>query len=225
MADEQQTPPNLAPQPTELDLLKDRAKVMGITHSNNISVETLKAKIAAKLAGEPDPEQSSDSMTSTISTPAEPTPPNPFEMAARDQRDTIKAAPKVEEPVRQLSLRQYLIQEQMKLIRVRITNLDPKKKDLPGEIITVANEHLGTVRKFVPFGEATENGYHLPMCLYNFLKARKFVSVTTKRDKKTGHIDVSNRDVAEFSLEVLEPLTSEELRELAVAQMAAGSVD
>lgn len=224
MADEQQTPPNLAPQPTELDLLKDRAKVMGITHSNNISVDTLKAKIQAKLDGQPDPTE--EKPAAPAPAPAAQAQPNPFEMAAREEQASIQAAQKVEaEPVRQLSLREHLIRENMKLIRVRITNLDPKKKDLPGEIITVANEHLGTVRKFVPFGEATENGYHLPMCLYNFLKARKFVHVQTKRDKKTGHIQVSNRDVAEFSLEVLEPLTQEELRELATAQLAAGSVE
>lgn len=221
MADEQQTPENLAPQPTELDMLKARAKVMGITHSNNIKPETLAAMIEAKLKGEDVPSETAEAPAAS---PA-PAQPNPLDLAARDERESIQAAAKVEEPVRQLTLRQHLIQEQMKLVRVRITNLDPKKKDLPGEIITVANEHLGTVRKYVPFGEQTENGYHLPMCLYNFLKARKFVSVTTKRDKQRGTIEVSNRDVAEFSLEVLEPLTKEELRELATAQLAAGSVE
>jgi hypothetical protein len=219
MADEQQTPPNLAPQPSELELLKQRAKLMGIEHSNNISVETLRQKIEAKLKGESEQE--------TPATPPVPTPsePNPFAMAARDEADTIEKVLAVEEPVRQLSLREWIIQEQMKLVRVRITNLDPKKKDLPGEIITVANEHLGTVRKFVPFGEATENGYHIPMCIYNFLKSRKFTHVQTKRGQNTHQIIVTNRDVAEFSLEVLEPLTREEIRELATAQLAAGSVD
>ena len=40
-------------------------------------------------------------------------------------------------------------------------DLDPKKKDLPGEVVTFANEYLGTVRVFVPFGEQTEDGWHI----------------------------------------------------------------
>lgn len=212
MADEQ-TAPNLAPQPTELELLKERARVMGITHSNNITAETLKAKIAAKLAGEADPEA-----------PVVPAQANPFEAS---EQATIRQAMAVEkpDPEERLTLREHMIREHLKLIRLRITNLDSKKKDLPGEILTVANEHIGTIRKYIPYGEQTENGYHVPWCLYNMLKNRKFVSVTTKTDKATGQIHTTTRDVPEFSLEILEPLTRDELRELAIAQAAAGSVD
>ena len=37
--------------PSELDLLKARAKMIGLTFSNNISVETLREKIRAKVDG------------------------------------------------------------------------------------------------------------------------------------------------------------------------------
>lgn len=197
----------LAPQaPSELDILKERAKVMGITHSNNITVETLKAKIQAKLNDEPEvPEKDSDEANEQVI--------NPLESNADV---TVPSRPK--------TLREQIIEEQTKLVRCRITNLDPKKKDLPGEILTVANEYMGTIRKYVPYGEATDNGYHIPFCIYQMLKDRKFVSITTKRDPRTGHIQTNTRDVAEFSIDVLPPLTAEELHDLAQAQIAAGSV-
>lgn len=219
-----ETPPNLAPQPSELDMLKARAKLMGIEHSNNISVETLKAKIEAKLAGETPKQEAA---------PATP-PVNPLDMA-RDAdvaapgrtMDTETAAqvvkPEPEAPKRELSIRQYLILNEMKLVRCRITCLDPKKKDLPGEILTVANEHLGTVRKFVPFGEHTDDGYHIPHCIYTMMRDRKFVSIQTK--KVNGKEQIISRDANEFAIEVLPPLTERELHDLAVAQIAAGTVE
>lgn len=208
----------------ELDMLKRKAAMMGITHSNNISPATLREKINAKLAGEEAPAEM-------------PSQPNALEMsiqaseaqAAKDEAASIASAAAVtaeaEKPVVVMSIRQYMLQEEMKLVRCRITNLDPKKKDLPGEIITVANEYLGTIRKFVPFGEQTDEGYHIPYCIYKFLDARKFVSITTKKDRRTGQLEVTNRDAKEFSLEVMEPLTKRELQDLATAQIAAGSVE
>ena len=131
-----------AEQPTELDVLKARAKMVGVTFSNNISVDTLREKIRAKLAGE-----------STDEAP-QPT----VEVNALSPENT----PKAKTP----TLREYMASEQLKLVRLRITNLDPKKKDIPGEIITVANEYLGTVRKYVPFGEVTDSGIELFLALH-----------------------------------------------------------
>ena len=114
--------------------------------------------------------------------------------------------------------------EKMKLVRLRITNLDPKKKDLPGEILTVGNEYLGTVRKFVPFGEATDNGYHVPYCLYELMRDRKFLSIKTRKGPK-GQTIVEQQMVREFALEILPPLTEAELARLSAAQLSAGGVE
>lgn len=127
-----------------------------------------------------------------------------------------------EKPVKQETLRQKQQREQLKLIRCRITNLDPKKKDLQGEIITVANEYIGSIRKFVPFGEVTENGYHIPYVIYKMLKKRQFLQIRTRRDKRTGTEIVENQYVREFAIEVLEPLTPEEIKDLATVQAARG---
>jgi hypothetical protein len=194
------------PQPNELDLLKDRARMMGITFSNNISVETLRKKIADKMEGkadEPEPQVAADSLEQVFA-------PNP--LAGQN------------EPVKKKTLRQHLHDEQMKMVRVRITNMDPKKKDLPGEIFTVANEHLGTVRKYIPYGEVTEDGYHIPHIIFKQLEARRFQNIRTIKGKN-GVPRVESNWAKEFSLEVLPPLTTDELKRLAIAQAAAGGVE
>ena len=180
--------------PSELEVLKQRATLMNIKFSNNISVEKLREKIEAA--------QAKDEPEATV---------NPL-------------GEKQEAGVKKMTLGQKIRAEQTRLIRVRIQNLDPKKKDLPGEIITVANEYMGTVRKFVPFGEVTDNGYHIPYCIYEFLKERKFINITTRKGKN-GLPDIRATEAREFSIEVLPPLTEAELAQLAQAQIAAGSLN
>lgn len=189
-------------QPSRMDVLKLRAKTLGITHSNNISEDKLAEKIREHVA-------SLEAVN------------------VKEANEAIDAGPKslaLGQSLEELSPNERLRREQMALVRCRITNLDPKKKDLPGEIFTVANRVLGTVRKFIPYGELTEDGYHIPVILFNELKSRKFNHTTSRRDKVTKQTVVSTKWVQEFSLEVLPPLTQEELNRLATAQIAAGSI-
>lgn len=186
--------------PSELDLLKARAKMIGLTFSNNISVETLREKIRAKVDGV---EETSDQAQVGVNA-----------LTMQDNPTAATPTP---------TLRQYMINEQLKLVRLRITNLDPKKKDIPGEVITVANEYLGTVRKYVPFGEVTDNGYHVPYCIYTELESRRFLNIRVVKDQRTGTNRVETTNAREFALEILPPLTQEELNKLATAQAAAGT--
>ena len=194
-----------AQQPSELDMLKSRAKLMGITFSNNIGLDALKTKIEEhKKASE------AETQTQALAQTNEQQP----EAQTENQKKNAKT----------ISLRAHLQKEKMKLVRLRITNLDPKKKDLPGEILTVGNEYLGTVRKFVPFGEATDNGYHVPYCLYELMRDRKFLSIKTRKGPK-GQTIVEQQMVREFALEILPPLTEAELARLSAAQLSAGGVE
>lgn len=120
--------------------------------------------------------------------------------------------------------RTKMFKEQMRLVRCSITNLNPAKRDLPGEIWTVANEYLGTVRKFVPYGEAGK-AYHLPFILFNELKNRKYNSITKRINPRTKKEEVIQRMVPEFNIQELPPLTKEELAKLAIAQKAKHSID
>ena len=191
--------------PDELGMLKQRARMMGITFSNNISVETLKAKIQEKMDGKSDDTPKVDEL-------------------GDDNPPTLQD-PEAPASASKETLRQKVKREGMKLVRCRIMNLDPKKKDLPGEIFTVANEYIGTVRKFIPFGEVTENGYHVPQCIFDMMKGRKFLNIRTYKDRRNNNqIRVEQNWAPEFALEVLPPLTKEEIAKLAAAQAAAGGL-
>ena len=187
----------------ELTLLKERAKQMGIPFSNNISLETLRKRIADKMEGKDEPEV------------------NP--LAGDSEIAAITSAPqKLDAKQNALALRKLMQREQMKLVRVRITNMDPKKKDLPGEIWTVSNEYLGNVRKMIPYGEQTDEGFHIPYCLFRLLQSKRFLQIRTVKDRVTGLERQESQWVKEFSLDVLPDLTKEELARLAAAQAAAG---
>lgn len=183
-----ETETNLNPY-EEKELLKERAKTLGITVAGNISVDTLRKRINDKLAGVVNDDEEGVAVTVT---------------------------PKTES---KQELRERLIAESMALVRCRIYNLNPSKRDLPGEIITVGNRFIGTVSKFIPFGEGTDNGYHIPKVIYDDLKVRQFQQVTTKTIN--GKIDIKTRMVPEYNVEILPPLTDEELQELALRQAAA----
>ena len=187
----------------ELQLLKERAKQMGISFSNNISVETLRKRISDKMEGTEEPEV------------------NP--LTGDPEIAAITSAPqKLDAKQNALALRKLMQREQMKLVRVRITNMDPKKKDLPGEIWTVSNEYLGNVRKMIPYGEQTDEGFHIPYCLFRLLQSKRFLHIRTVKDRVTGVERQEKQWVKEFSLDVLPDLTKEELARLAAAQAAAG---
>lgn len=180
----------------ELALLKQRATTLGIHFSNNIGAETLKQRIKDKLEGKP---QEADAQVNAL-TGEEPSKP----LSPDEQRAALR-------------------KKAMKLVRLRITNMDPKKSKWPGEIITVANEYIGTVSKYVPFGEVTDDGYHVPYVIYKKLKNRKFLDIRVT--KVRGKPDqVTERWVSEFALEVLPQLTPEQLKKLAAAQAASGSL-
>lgn len=212
-------------EPTEMEMLKERADLLGVTYSNNIGIETLRKRVEDAMAGnpqDPEPESEQAAVPSMESLTADLT----AQVAASTTVTTKELNPLVQDaaPVQNkpISLREHMRVTQMKLVRVRIQNLDPKKANLPGEIFAVANEYLGDVKKYIPFGEVTDNGYHVPYCLYKMLKNRRFLNVRERKDRD-GKIHVETSWVKEFALELLPDLSPEELKQLATAQIAASS--
>lgn len=114
-------------------------------------------------------------------------------------------------------------QEQLKLIRVRITNHNPSKRNISGEIATVANSVLGAVSKLIPYNCDAADSYHIPFILLNSLKARVFTARTSRTIN--GRVVVSQKEVPEFSFEVLEPLSETDLKVLARKQAMANGVE
>jgi hypothetical protein len=269
--------------PSELELLKNRARLLGIEFSNNIGIETLRERVNEKLS-EIEDDSGKDTLPAvasgsesdanipevvdtdqgdqgsdfdagieeeTITETADQQEANGLTAAAQIAAAKVTAppvtpiqpiAPKIvntpdpsisakagqateAKPGKTLSLRQRLYNEQMKLVRLNITNLDPKKADLQGELLAVGNKFIGTVKMFVPYGEVTDDGWHVPYIIYKELERRKFLSIRTTKDRRTGQVKVSKSWAKEFSLTILPPLSEEELKRLAVAQAAAGSID
>ena len=177
----------------ELELLKKRALTLGITFSPRIGVDALRAKVQAKLDG--------------------------TDVAAEDEdgEDGEKPEPAVRKTRAEIEqeTRDRVQREAMKLVRCRVHNLNPAKNDLTGEIFTVGNKFLGTVRRMIPYGADT----HIEQVLYDDLVARQYQHIASR--EKNGKIDVATRLVPEFNIEVLDPLTPEELQELALQQAAA----
>ena len=187
----------------ELTLLKERAKVMGIPFSNNISLETLRKRVADKMEGKDEA-------------------PEVNALTGDPEIAQALATKPLDPKANAVALRKLMHAKQMRQVRVRVTNMDPKKKDLPGEIWTVANEYLGTVRKFVPYGEQTDDGFHIPYCLYRLLDSKRFLHIRDVKDRTTGIVRQDKVWAKEFSLDVLPTLTQGELDRLAAAQAAAG---
>ncbi|MBZ6397058.1 MULTISPECIES: hypothetical protein [Pantoea] len=178
----------------ELEALKRKADTLGVTYSPNIGVETLRARINEKLEG-------SDETAEAVA--AEPV-----------------AAPSLNKAQRHRQLRK----DATKMVRCRITCMNPSKQDVPGEIIAVSNSVIGVIKHFVPFGEVTDNGWHIPQIIYDEIKERKCTIMRKKRDSK-GSLDTHEPvQIREFAIEVLPALTETELKELAQRQaMASGT--
>jgi hypothetical protein len=191
------TAPDEKPAIDEKTVLLERAKTMGLKVSGNIGLDTLREKVKAAIEGRPEASDDSD------------------EPAATDAPMKETRAQMVER----------IQKEAMKLIRVRITCMNPAKTEYTGEFFCVANRFIGEVKKFIPYGNGfTDNGYHIPHVLYEEMKSRKFTQIKTQR--RNG-IDVivpeELREVPEFSIEVLPPLTVEELNDLKIQQAQSGS--
>ena len=182
----------------EREALKARCQLLGIQTQGNQSNDTLRALIRAKQ----------DEMDAA----ARQANPAAFDEAVETSEG------------RTPSLREYLKTEALKLVRVRISCMNPQLAKMGSVIITTGNEYTGTVRKVVFFGEKTENGYHIPQIILNVLQRRKFQQVVEERNHK-GHLVPRARWMKEFNIEILPALTQKELNALKDRQLATNSID
>ena len=111
----------------------------------------------------------------------------------------------------------------LKLQRVIVRSNDPLKRESAGEIFTVGNKTINdgkAVKKYIPFNN--EDGWHIPNILLDHLKAAEcqiFAKVT-----RNGQEFMEPKNIKAFNVEVLPPLTPEEIDKLRVKQKATGSV-
>jgi hypothetical protein len=216
--------------PTELDVLKERATHYGISYSPNLkNPEILREKINAYLESlKPKTKADTQEVTGNVSMLPD---------KSDAERKHRKALPPIEEllkftkyqlmdlpdDMRVRAIREIQKHKCMRLIRCRIFNNDPAKNDLQGEILTVSNKYVGVVRKFIPFGESTENGYHVPAILVDMMRRKRYQRISMRK-LPNGTEQVVRTLAPEFTITELPSLTMAELKELAVRQAAAERV-
>lgn len=180
--------------PDELTTLKARADLMGVRYHPSISLEKLRDKVAGSLKGVAAEE-------GKVSPAVEP------------------IAPAVESEGEQ---RFRLKREANELVRIRVTCMNPAKKEWEGEIFTAGNSLVGSFTKFVPFNN--EEGWHVPRIIYKQIIQRQcqiFVTTVDARNNKSR----TGKLIKEFAVEVMPNLTPAELEALARRQAMAKSTD
>jgi len=189
-----------------LATLKQRADRMGISYHPSIGVEKLREKINAALGSDgPAAQESAGSSDASAVAPAP---------------AVASPAPVVEETLAQK--RKRLKMEATALIRIRLTCMNPAKKEWDGEIITVGNSLVGTVKKYIPFN--AEEGWHVPKIMLEQLQARQCQVFHTLKTKNGVSIR-KGKLIKEFAIEILPPLTQDELHDLAQRQAMARQGD
>ena len=205
---------------TELAMLKDRADLMGIKYHPNIGLDKLRDKVKGKMDGDAKADE------------AEADPDVSVEHAeyAGEEVETIKTAevaavadvftPGKRETAAQITAR--LNKEATQLVRIRIACMNPLKGAMTAEQFSVGNGRIGFLKKVVPFN--VEAGWHVPKMIVDHIRQKKFIShfeVKVNGKKVNKH-----KLIPEYSVEILDPLTAEEMQELKQRQlMAAAGVE
>lgn len=205
----------------ELDAARNQADRLGVKWTKNQKAETIQKNIKAfqdEQAGE------SGETKSTVGTQGT----NPDEYS----EDTVFVDPKTGLiDVSKLKqnrtkygrllyhpkVRMALQKEANKLVRVKITCMNPAKKEWKGEIFSVTNSIIGTVKKFIPYNTEAADAYHVPQVLLNAIEQREYQAFSTVRVK--GVDTKKPRQVKEFAIEKLPPLSQQEIDAIAKKQI------
>lgn len=188
---------------SELEALKKRADLMGLKYHHRIGVKKLKAAVTAAL----DTENIEDAQ----------------ELLSQNEKES-KLTELITNTVGKETVQQRLARnrkEAGKLIRIRVSNMNPNKKEWEGEIYTVSNAVAGTFKKYVPFNN--EEGWHVPQIILNHMQEKQcqiFHTVKYPNGQKVRE----GKLIKELNIEILPPLTVIEYKDLAQRQaMARGT--
>lgn len=188
--------------PDELASLKTRADLLGIKFHPSISLEKLREKVNATITDTPID-------TADLADPVD-----------GDTNDPVKkAVAEVAETENQLRFRKK--REANELLRVRVSCMNPTKSEWDGEIFTAGNSLVGSFKKYVPFNG--DEGWHIPRIIYNQLLHRECQIFVSSKDARGNNIRVG-KIIREFAIEVMPPLTEDELTELARRQAASNAI-
>ena len=164
----------------ELETLKARADLLGITYKSNVTSMWLREAIAKKMEEDEQGEKALGSIS-----------------------------------------KEEAYKEAMKLVRVIVSPNDPIKHQLEGEIFTVSNSLIGSYKKYVPFNN--QAGYHIPQIMVNMLQEKKAQIFPLER--RNGRDVRVAKEIKAYNVQILPPLTKQELQDLAKSQQARQSIE
>ena len=178
----------------ELTTLKERATLIGLKFHPSISLDKLREKVNAATDESDEPD--ADDVSAKV------------------------VAPVIEETMNQK--RNRLKKEALALVRIRLTCMNPAKAEWEGEIFTIGNALIGSVKKFVPFN--ADDGWHVPTVILQQLQERQCQVFVSAKDARGNNVR-RGKLIKEFAIEILPPLTKEELEELARRQAMSKAID
>lgn len=184
---------------TPIAQLKKKADLLGVKYKGNISATALAELVEAKLN---EPVGGSEADTEEESKP---------EDKVTAKQTAAAEADKLQDDYNQA----------MKLVRVIVTPMEATKaSNLESEIFCAGNSSVGTVKRTIPFGRE----WHIEQILLNSIKEKKYQQFTSKKNP-AGIPITTARLVPAYSISILDPLTEEELKELAELQLRTRSLD
>lgn len=105
-----------------------------------------------------------------------------------------------------------------KLVRVQISCLDSSKVELDGELFQAANG-VCNIKRYVPFNVP----WHIEQILYDTIKEKRMQKIVSAN--KDSSITKKTILTSAYAIELLDPLTDKELKDLAKAQVARNLID
>lgn len=193
----------------ELTLLKARADQMGLKYHPNIKVDSLRKKVASALN---DTKQEEEEVREV--------PKASVKVTNSGKRSHVptKLPPEKNAAQRKLAARKIA----SRLVRIRVTCMNPDKSAHSGEIFTVSNSVVGTFKKYVPFN--VDTGWHVPQMILNMIQEKEYIHHYVTKNAK-GVEKFGRRNVKEFAVEILDPLSEKEMKDLATQQAMANSLE
>ena len=213
----------------EIEALKARAEKLGIAVDGRWGVEKLREVVNAAIQGD---KPVTEQVAAPVAPAVAPTPTAPAITATESEIVSPVAVTKMPsladalaksneavpaEPETLGQRKNRLRREAMALVRVRISCMDPQKKNLKGELICVSNRNFGTIQRFVPFNRE----WHIEKVLYDALMEKEYMLFDRTKTGRAGIEVVEPRNVPAFNIQVLPPLTKGELKDLAQRQAMA----
>jgi hypothetical protein len=108
-----------------------------------------------------------------------------------------------------------------RLVRIMITCMDPSKSNIEGEIHTVSNRVVGTVRRYVP---CVSEAWHVEHIIYEQLKEKKFVHHYTIKDSNNKPVN-KQKLVPTYNVAIIDNMSDKEIDELKKQQALAGRIE